>query len=158
MHPIHKHLNHHMRYILDINVKASELLISINGIIESLFSTKDFSMEITSFAYINSRFDMESLHANLIRRSDLNPNHPHLDFTAEHAALNFGQYHYGAYVPVHPLYMRWLLLDEEDPNYPSFVSDPERYFFSSLPSLNDMTVLMSVQDILCTHLADEEYL
>ncbi|KAK8481031.1 hypothetical protein V6N12_067713 [Hibiscus sabdariffa] len=244
MHPIHKLLHPHMRYTLDINARARELLISADGIIESLFSTKDSSMEITSFAYKNWRFDMESLPADLIRRgiAEADPTEPHgiklliqdypyandglliwsaierlvkdyVNFyypdsirirsdpelnawyyesinvghadlrhetwwpklstpedlvsilttliwisSAEHAALNFGQYHYGAYVPVRPPYMRRLVPDQEDPDYPSFVSDPEGYFLSSLPSLKDMTVLMSVLDILSTHSSDEEYL
>ncbi|KAK8484046.1 hypothetical protein V6N11_066627 [Hibiscus sabdariffa] len=244
MHPIHKLLHPHMRYTLDINARARELLISADGIIESLFSTKESSMEITSFAYGNWRFDMESLPADLIRRgiAEPDPTEPHgiklliqdypyandglliwsaierlvkdyVNFyypdlihirsdpelnawyyesinvghadlrhetwwpklltpedlvpilttliwisSAQHAALNFGQYHYGAYIPVRPPYMRRLVPNEEDPDYPSFVSDPEGYFLSSLPSLKDMTVLMSVLDILSTHSADEEYL
>lgn len=68
MHPIHKLLRPHMRYTMDINARARELLISAGGIIESLFSTKEVSMEITSFAYKNWRFDMETLPADLIRR------------------------------------------------------------------------------------------
>ncbi|KAE8715186.1 Detected protein of unknown function [Hibiscus syriacus] len=244
MHPVHKLLHPHMRYTLDINARARELLISAGGLIESLFSTKQYSMELTSFAFKNWRFDMESLPADLIRRGialpdptephgiklhiqdypyandglliwsaierlvkdyvnyyypdsisirsdpELNAwyyesiNVGHVDLrhetwwpklstpedlisilttliwisSAEHAALNFGQYHYGGYVPVRPSYMRRLIPNQDDPDYPSFVSDPEGYFLSSLPSLKDMTVLMSVLYILSTHSADEEYL
>ncbi|KAE8724243.1 Lipoxygenase 4 [Hibiscus syriacus] len=244
MHPIHKLLHPHMRYTLDINARARDLLISADGLIESLFSTKECSMELTSFAYKNWRFDMEALPSDLIRRgiAEPDPTEPHgiklliqdypyandgllvwsaierlvKDYvnhyypdsisirsdpelnawyyesinvghadlrhetwwpelsnpedlvsilttliwisSAEHAALNFGQYHYGGYVPVRPPYMRRLVPNQDDPDYPSFVSDPEGYFLSSLPSLKDMTVLMSVLDILSTHSADEEYL
>ncbi|KAE8686695.1 Linoleate 13S-lipoxygenase 3-1 [Hibiscus syriacus] len=244
MHPIHKLLHPHMRYTLDINARARELLISANGLIESLFSTKECSMELTSFAYKNWRFDMEALPADLIRRgiAEPDPTEPHgiklliqdypyandglliwsaierlvkdyvnyyypdsisirsdpelnawyyesinvghVDLrheiwwpklstpedlvsilttliwisSAEHAALNFGQYHYGGYVPVRPPYMRRLVPNQDDPDYLSFVSDPEGYFLSSLPSLKDMTVLISVLEILSTHSADEEYL
>ncbi|EOY28235.1 Lipoxygenase 3, putative isoform 2 [Theobroma cacao] len=244
MHPIHKLLRPHMRYTMDINARARELLISAGGIIESLFSTKEVSMEITSFAYKNWRFDMETLPADLIRRgiAEPDPTEPHglklliedypyandglliwaaieklvRDFvtyyypsaghiqsdpelnawyyefinvghadirheswwprlstpedlvsilttiiwiaSAEHAALNFGQYHYGGYVPVRPSYMRRLVPNEHDPEYATFLADPEGYFVSSLPSLREMTFLMSVLDILSTHSPDEEYL
>ncbi|OMO76434.1 Lipoxygenase [Corchorus capsularis] len=244
MHPIHKLLQPHMRYTMDINARARELLISAGGIIESLFSTKECSVEITSFAYKNWRFDMESLPADLIRRgvAEPDPTEPHgiklliedypyandglliwsaieklvRDFvnyyypdenrirsdpelnawyyesinkghadlrheswwprlstpedlvsilttliwiaSAEHAALNFGQYHYGGYVPARPSYMRRLVPNEHDPEYQTFLADPEGYFLSSLPSLKEMTFLMSVLDILSTHSPDEEYL
>lgn len=78
--------------------------------------------------------------------------------SAEHAALNFGQYNYGGYVPVRPSYMRRLVPTEQDPGYAAFLADPEGYFLSSLPSLREMTFLMSVLDILSTHSPDEEYL
>ncbi|PPS13785.1 hypothetical protein GOBAR_AA06747 [Gossypium barbadense] len=244
MHPIHKLLHPHMRYTMDINARARELLINADGIIESLFSTKECSMEITSLAYKNWRFDMESLPADLIRRgiAEQDPTEPHgiklliedypyandglliwsaierlvKDYvnhyypdsnsirsdselntwyyesinvghadlrhetwwpklstpddlvsilatliwisSAKHAALNFGQYHYGGYVPVRPPYMRRLIPNEDDPEYSNFVSDPEGYFLSSLPSLKEMTFLLSVLDMLSTHSDDEEYL
>ncbi|XVF25798.1 hypothetical protein REPUB_Repub13aG0244600 [Reevesia pubescens] len=244
MHPIHKLLHPHMRYTMDINAQARKLLISAGGIIESLFSTKECSIEITSFSYKNWRFDMESLPADLIRRgiAEPDPTEPHglklliedypyandglliwsaieklvrdyvnyyypdassiqsdpelnawyyesintghadlrheswwpkLSITedlvsilttiiwitsAEHAALNFGQYHYGGYVPARPSYMRRLVPNEQDPEYATFLVDPEGYFLSSLPSLKEMTFLMSVLDILSTHSPDEEYL
>ncbi|TYH68488.1 hypothetical protein ES332_D06G263300v1 [Gossypium tomentosum] len=244
MHPIHKLLHPHMRYTMDINARARELLINADGIIESFFSTKECSMEITSLAYKNWRFDMESLPADLIRRGipEQDPTEPHgiklliedypyandglliwsaierlvKDYvnhyypdsnsirsdselntwyyesinvghadlrhetwwpklstpddlvsilatliwisSAKHAALNFGQYHYGGYVPVRPPYMRRLIPNEDDPEYSNFVSDPEGYFLSSLPSLKEMTSLLSVLDMLSTHSDDEEYL
>ncbi|MBA0695201.1 hypothetical protein Goari_005433, partial [Gossypium aridum] len=244
MHPIHKLLHPHMRYTMDINARARELLINADGIIESFFSTKECSMEITSLAYKNWRFDMESLPADLIRRgiAEQDPTEPHgiklliedypyandglliwsaierlvKDYvnhyypdsnsirsdselntwyyesinvghadlrhetwwpklstpddlvsilatliwisSAKHAALNFGQYHYGGYVPVRPPYMRRLIPNEDDPEYSNFVSDPEGYFLSSLPSLKEMTSLLSVLDMLSTHSDDEEYL
>ncbi|KAL4366427.1 hypothetical protein GQ457_05G034350 [Hibiscus cannabinus] len=180
-------------------------IIAARRNLSSLFSTKESSMEITSFAYRNWRFDMESLPADLIRRgiAESDPTEPHgiklliqdypyannglliwsaierlvkdyVNFyypdlihirsdpelnawyyesinvghadlrhetwwpklltpedlvsilttliwisSAQHAALNFGQYHYGAYVPVRPPYMRRLVPNEEDPDYPT---------------------------------------
>ncbi|KAI3913436.1 hypothetical protein MKW98_003915 [Papaver atlanticum] len=78
--------------------------------------------------------------------------------SAQHAALNFGQYPYGGYVPNRPTLMRKLIPDENDPEYATFHDDPQRYFFTSLPSLLQATKLMAVVDSLSTHSPDEEYL
>ncbi|KAL5698365.1 linoleate 13S-lipoxygenase [Ranunculus cassubicifolius] len=78
--------------------------------------------------------------------------------SAQHAALNFGQYAYGGYVPNRPPFMRRLIPDEKDPEYASFVSDPQGYFFSALPSMLQATKFMAVVDTLSTHSPDEEYL
>ncbi|KAF2303329.1 hypothetical protein GH714_016762 [Hevea brasiliensis] len=42
--------------------------------------------------------------------------------TAQHAALNFGQYHYGGYIPVRPPYMRRLVPNQGNAN---FLADPQ---------------------------------
>ncbi|KAF5181650.1 Lipoxygenase 3 protein [Thalictrum thalictroides] len=78
--------------------------------------------------------------------------------SAQHAALNFGQYPYGGYVPNRPPLMRRLIPEENDPEYASFVADPQRYFFSALPSMLQATKFMAVVDTLSTHSPDEEYL
>ncbi|XXG51426.1 hypothetical protein AAC387_Pa02g5199 [Persea americana] len=78
--------------------------------------------------------------------------------SAQHAALNFGQYPFGGYVPNRPPLMRRLLPEEGDPEYESFVVDPQRYFLSALPSLLQATKFMAVVDTLSTHSPDEEYL
>lgn len=78
--------------------------------------------------------------------------------SAQHAALNFGQYPFGGYVPNRPPLMRRLLPEEGDPEYDSFVADPQRYFLSALPSLLQATKFMAVVDTLSTHSPDEEYL
>ncbi|XP_057986262.1 linoleate 13S-lipoxygenase 3-1, chloroplastic-like isoform X1 [Hevea brasiliensis] len=75
--------------------------------------------------------------------------------TAQHAALNFGQYHYGGYIPVRPPYMRRLLPNQGNAN---FLADPQGHFLSSLPSLPETTYFMSVLDILSTHATDEQYI
>ncbi|KAL9314987.1 hypothetical protein ACSQ67_020439 [Phaseolus vulgaris] len=51
--------------------------------------------------------------------------------SAQHAAINFGQYPYG---------------------------DPEKYFLNALPSLLQATKYMAIVDTLSTHSPDEEYL
>ncbi|GJW67179.1 linoleate 13S-lipoxygenase 3-1, chloroplastic [Tanacetum coccineum] len=49
--------------------------------------------------------------------------------SAQHAALNFGQYPYGGYIPNRPPRMRSLIPDENDPEYASFLEDPQNYFY-----------------------------
>ncbi|XP_010261840.1 PREDICTED: linoleate 13S-lipoxygenase 3-1, chloroplastic-like [Nelumbo nucifera] len=78
--------------------------------------------------------------------------------SAQHAALNFGQYPYGGYVPNRPPLMRRLLPQEDDPEYANFRADPHRFFLSSLPTLLQATQFMAVVDTLSTHSPDEEYL
>jgi lipoxygenase len=78
--------------------------------------------------------------------------------SAQHAALNFGQYPLGGYVPNRPPLMRRLVPSETDPEYKNFLADPHRYFLSALPGLTQMTTFMTVIDTLSTHSKDEEYL
>lgn len=78
--------------------------------------------------------------------------------SAQHAALNFGQYPYGGYVPNRPPLMRRLIPEENDPEYTSFLADPQKYFLSALPSVLQATKFMAVVDTLSTHSPDEEYL
>ncbi|XP_065619900.1 linoleate 13S-lipoxygenase 3-1, chloroplastic [Quercus suber] len=78
--------------------------------------------------------------------------------SAQHAALNYGQYPYGGHIPIRPPLMRKLVPKEDDPEYAKFVADPEQYFLSALPSRFQSTRFMAVIDILSTHSIDEEYL
>ncbi|CAL1376408.1 unnamed protein product [Linum trigynum] len=78
--------------------------------------------------------------------------------SAQHAALNFGQYPYGGYVPNRPPLMRRHIPEQGDPEYENFQADPQKYFLSALPSLLQATKFMAVVDTLSTHSPDEEYL
>ncbi|PRQ28947.1 putative linoleate 13S-lipoxygenase [Rosa chinensis] len=78
--------------------------------------------------------------------------------SAYHAALNYGQYPYGGYVPTRPPHMRRLLPQEHELEYATFIEDPEKYFLSSLPSLLEATKYMAVTDIISAHSPDEEYI
>ncbi|KAH9298648.1 hypothetical protein KI387_030330 [Taxus chinensis] len=78
--------------------------------------------------------------------------------SGQHAALNFGQYPYGGFVPNRPCLMRRLIPEEKDPEYRNFILHPQKYFLSSVPSLLQALNLMAVIDTLSTHSPDEEYL
>ncbi|GAV89574.1 Lipoxygenase domain-containing protein/PLAT domain-containing protein [Cephalotus follicularis] len=78
--------------------------------------------------------------------------------SAQHAALNFGQYSYGGYVPNRPPLMRRLIPQENDLEYANFLADPQKYFLNAIPSLLQATKFMAVVDTLSTHSPDEEYL
>ncbi|XP_052627332.1 lipoxygenase 3, chloroplastic [Lactuca sativa] len=78
--------------------------------------------------------------------------------SAQHAALNFGQYHYGGYVPNRPPLMQKLIPKEHELEYASFIADPHGYFVDSLPSLFQTTKYMAVLDIISAHSQEEEYL
>ncbi|CAL8146467.1 unnamed protein product [Prunus armeniaca] len=78
--------------------------------------------------------------------------------SAQHAALNNGQYPYGGYVPARSPHMRRLLPEEHDPEYATFMQDPQKYFLSSFPSLLEATKYMAAIDIISAHSPDEEYI
>ncbi|XP_068303074.1 linoleate 13S-lipoxygenase 3-1, chloroplastic-like [Pyrus communis] len=244
MHPIYKLLDPHMRYTLEINKLARQILINADGVIESCFTPGRYAMEISSSAYQTWRFDTQSLPADLVQRGMAVPdttqphgvrlvmedypygsdglliwgaienwvrtyvhhyypdsslirndrelqdwysesvNVGHADLrhenwwpslstaddlvsilstliwlaSAQHAALNFAQYPYGGYVPNRPPLMRRLIPEENDPEYANFISDPQKFFLSALPSVLQAIKYMAVVDILSTHSPDEEYL
>ncbi|KAK3148210.1 hypothetical protein QOZ80_3BG0292150 [Eleusine coracana subsp. coracana] len=80
--------------------------------------------------------------------------------SAQHAALNFGQYPLGGYVPNRPPLMRRLLPDSERDaaDYAGFLADPHRFFLNAMPGVLEATKFMAVVDTLSTHSPDEEYL
>ncbi|CAL9179629.1 unnamed protein product [Musa hybrid cultivar] len=80
--------------------------------------------------------------------------------SAQHAALNFGQYPLGGYVPSRPPLVRRLIPDPERDadEYRAFLADPHRFFLSAMPSVLQATKFMAVVDTLSMHSPDEEYL
>ena len=78
--------------------------------------------------------------------------------SGQHAAINFGQYPFGGYVPNRPTLMRKLIPQEDEPDYDKFIHNPQHVFLSSLPTQLQATKVMAVQDTLSTHSPDEEYL
>ncbi|KAG9159927.1 hypothetical protein Leryth_005680 [Lithospermum erythrorhizon] len=87
MHPIYRLIHPHFRYTMEINALARVALINAEGIIETAFSPKKYSMELCSDAYDKLwRFDHESLPGDLISRgmAVADPNSPHgLQLTIE---------------------------------------------------------------------------
>ncbi|KAJ4724166.1 Lipoxygenase [Melia azedarach] len=80
MHPINRLLQPHFRYTMEINALARQLLINADGVIESTFTPRTYSMELSSVAYDKEwRFDYEALPKDLIRRGLAveDPNSPH---------------------------------------------------------------------------------
>ncbi|MBA0682470.1 hypothetical protein Goari_024187 [Gossypium aridum] len=78
--------------------------------------------------------------------------------SGQHAAINFGQYPFGGYMPNRPTLMRKLIPQETDPDFEKFMQNPQRTFLSSLPTQLQATKIMAVQDTLSTHSPDEDYL
>ncbi|XP_054777049.1 lipoxygenase 3, chloroplastic-like [Prosopis cineraria] len=78
--------------------------------------------------------------------------------SAQHSAVNFGQYPYGGYVPMRPPLMKRLLPKQDDPEYKEFMEDPEGYILSSMPDLFQTTKFLAVVNILSQHSTEEEYL
>uniref|UniRef100_A0A1J3JMU6 Lipoxygenase n=1 Tax=Noccaea caerulescens TaxID=107243 RepID=A0A1J3JMU6_NOCCA len=78
--------------------------------------------------------------------------------SGQHAAINFGQYPFGGYVPNRPTLLRKLIPQENDPDYEMFMRNPQYSFLGSLPTQLQATKVMAVQETLSTHSADEEYL
>ncbi|RWW49515.1 hypothetical protein BHE74_00044309 [Ensete ventricosum] len=81
--------------------------------------------------------------------------------SGQHAAINFGQYPFGGYMPNRPTLMKKLIPQEDEqdePEYERFLLNPQYMFLSSLPSQLQATQIMAVQDTLSTHSPDEEYL
>ncbi|KAG6482214.1 lipoxygenase 6, chloroplastic-like isoform X1 [Zingiber officinale] len=79
--------------------------------------------------------------------------------SGQHAAINFGQYPFGGYMPNRPTLMKKLIPQEDEPvAYEKFLHNPQYMFLSSLPSQLQATQIMAVQDTLSTHSEDEEYL
>ncbi|GJX21608.1 lipoxygenase 1, chloroplastic [Tanacetum coccineum] len=62
------------------------------------------------------------------------------------------------YIPNRPPRMHRLIPDENDPDYASFLEDPQNYFLLALPSMLQSTKYMAVVDTLSTHSPDEEYI
>ncbi|GJZ34397.1 lipoxygenase 3, chloroplastic-like protein [Tanacetum coccineum] len=182
LHPVYKLLIPHMRHTLAINAMARETLISAEGIIECGFTPGKYSSEmacaayqvpdetkphglrllIEDYPYANDGLLIWSAIQEMVQAyvTHFYPNENDVisDTELQSCKLNFGQSHFGAYVPNRPPLMRKLIPQQYDLEYASFIADPEGYFLASLPSLFQSTRYMAAIDIISAHSHEEEYL
>ncbi|KAJ4978367.1 hypothetical protein NE237_009147 [Protea cynaroides] len=80
--------------------------------------------------------------------------------SGHHAAVNFGQYHYGGYFPNRPTIARTNIPTEEpsEEEMKLFLNKPEIILLRTFPSQIQATKVMAILDVLSNHSVDEEYL
>ncbi|KAL4612097.1 hypothetical protein ACB092_08G174000 [Castanea dentata] len=80
--------------------------------------------------------------------------------SGHHAAVNFGQYAYGAYFPNRPTIARTNMPTEEPSKefWDNFLKKPEGALLQCFPSQIQATRIMAILDVLSNHSPDEEYL
>lgn len=78
--------------------------------------------------------------------------------SAQHAAVNFGQYDFVAYMPHHPTVTRRLVPEEGTEEWEEFQRNPEKFFLSMISSISSTTTAMSVYEVLSAHSPNEEYI
>eukprot|EP00250_Pteridium_aquilinum_P000048 c10063_g1_i1 orf=185-2881(-) len=78
--------------------------------------------------------------------------------SGHHAAVNFGQYAYAGFMPNSPTITKRLIPEVGTKEYAELLSDPERFFLSSVSSQGQATLIMATVEILAQHLGEEEYL
>ncbi|KAJ0941421.1 putative linoleate 13S-lipoxygenase [Helianthus annuus] len=80
--------------------------------------------------------------------------------SGHHAAVNFGQYDYGGYVPGRSTIARVTMPCEDptDERWERFKDNPELELMATFPSQLQASQIMSVLDVLSTHSPDEEYM
>ncbi|XP_006648416.1 lipoxygenase 2.3, chloroplastic-like [Oryza brachyantha] len=80
--------------------------------------------------------------------------------SGHHAAVNFGQYHYGGYFPNRPTVMRKNMPVEEnkEEEMRKFMARPEQALLDAMPTQMQAITIMATLDILSAHSPDEEYM
>ncbi|XP_043691954.1 probable linoleate 9S-lipoxygenase 5 [Telopea speciosissima] len=78
--------------------------------------------------------------------------------SALHAAVNFGQYPYGGYLPNRPSISRHFMPEPGSPEYAELESDPDTVFLKTITSQLQTLLGMSLIEILSRHCSDEVYL
>ncbi|KAL6888337.1 hypothetical protein ACP4OV_009363 [Aristida adscensionis] len=80
--------------------------------------------------------------------------------SGHHAAVNFGQYHFGGYFPNRPTTIRKNMPVEEnrDDEMQRFMAHPETTLLDMLPTQLQAITVMTTLDILSSHSPDEEYM
>ncbi|XP_065852239.1 probable linoleate 9S-lipoxygenase 5 [Euphorbia lathyris] len=78
--------------------------------------------------------------------------------SALHAAINFGQYPYGGYLPNRPSLSRRLLPEIGSSEYEELKLNPEKAFFKTVTAQLQTVLGISLIEILSRHASDEVYL
>ncbi|XP_041999732.1 probable linoleate 9S-lipoxygenase 5 isoform X1 [Salvia splendens] len=78
--------------------------------------------------------------------------------SALHAALNFGQYPYGGYLPNRPATSRRFIPDLGTPEYEEMKLNPEKAYLKTITSQMQSVLGISLVEILSRHSSDEIYL
>ncbi|KAI5081794.1 hypothetical protein GOP47_0001537 [Adiantum capillus-veneris] len=78
--------------------------------------------------------------------------------SGHHSAVNFGQYAYSGFMPNSPTICQKLIPEQDTAKFETFLSDPEKYYLSMVPSQGQATLIMATVEILAQHLEDEQYL
>lgn len=78
--------------------------------------------------------------------------------SALHAAVNFGQYPYGGYLPNRPATGRRLIPEIDTPEYEELKLNPEKAYLKTVTSQMQSVLGISLIEILSRHSSDEVYL
>jgi len=78
--------------------------------------------------------------------------------SALHAAVNFGQYPYGGYMPNRPSMSRRFIPEEGSQEFSELVENPDLFFLGTISSRFQTTLGMVLVEILSNHSTDEVYL
>ena len=78
--------------------------------------------------------------------------------SALHAAVNFGQYPYGGYLPNRPAMSRRFIPERDTPDYAELESNPEKAFLKTVTPQMLSILGISLIEILSRHTADEVFL
>lgn len=78
--------------------------------------------------------------------------------SALHAAVNFGQYPYGGYIPNRPATSRRLIPNIDTPEYEELKSNPDKAFLKTITSQMLSVLGITLVEILSRHSSDEVFL
>ncbi|GLJ05365.1 hypothetical protein SUGI_0016920 [Cryptomeria japonica] len=77
--------------------------------------------------------------------------------SAHHAAVNFGQYSYGGYMPNLPTMSRRLIPEKGTAEYEELLKNPDGFFLKTVSSPKQATLVMGVLEVLSKHAKNEVY-
>ncbi|KAJ9128560.1 hypothetical protein P3X46_034877 [Hevea brasiliensis] len=78
--------------------------------------------------------------------------------SALHAAINFGQYPYGGYLPNRPSISRRFMPEKGTPEYEELKTNPDKAFLKTVTAQLQTVIGISLIEILSRHSSDEVYL